>query len=603
MTSAIDVLRPVVKVAGAELNRDTLGALHQLRVDRELCNTGEAVLHFGDFGYKLADSDTFAVGKEIVITARVAKKSVMKTLFNGIITGLAVEQRNDRSMVFRNDGIPELVVTAHDRSALLGLGNTIKTYNAATDSAVISEMLRPYRLTANVAATSVTHDYLLQNGSDRALLDTLTARNGQVWWVDGDALHTASPATTTPGPTLTLGDNLLDFSVRGTALRPTGLSVTGWDSKQAVEVKGTPTAGTPGATSSFAARFGSDQRSSVVTQGKRVDASLAPENEADAGVIASALMTEWNASAVNARGRCYVQADIDLLSKVEVAGTGPARGHYVVTRVEHSFHRATGFWTVFTAGSLRPAGRVDAPGPSSSGPLTLTGLYAATVSDNNDADGLGRVKVRYVAVAGGQVESNWARVVTVGGGAGRGVAFHPEVGDEVLIGFERGDSRHPVVVGGLHSGKTAFPIAKGTLVKSDKTNVRSITSREGHVIEMCDDTSPTQSGITLKHKDGHSLRLGGDKTEISVAKAKPITITNGKASIEIDESGAITIKGMRLTVKTQAGVQVDAQTAVNITAGATMKLEGKQTTVKGTFETQVDGGAMATIKGGMVKIN
>ena len=51
-------------------------------------------------------------------------------------------------------------------------------------------------------------------------------------------------------------------------------------------------------------------------------------------------------------------------------------------------------------------------------------------------------------------ESDWARVVQVGMGKEWGNLFLPEVGDEVLVGFEFGDARRPYVIGGLINGKS-----------------------------------------------------------------------------------------------------------------------------------------------------
>jgi uncharacterized protein involved in type VI secretion and phage assembly len=61
------------------------------------------------------------------------------------------------------------------------------------------------------------------------------------------------------------------------------------------------------------------------------------------------------------------------------------------------------------------------------------------VTNNADPDSGGRVKVKLPAL-GDQVESQWARVVTVGGGANRGITFVPECerrGDRRLRGRGR----------------------------------------------------------------------------------------------------------------------------------------------------------------------
>ena len=150
----------------------------------------------------------------------------------------------------------------------------------------------------------------------------------------------------------------------------------------------------------------------------------------------------------------------------------------------------------------------------------MSGLITATVSDTNDDKKVGRVKVKYAGAGGGLV-SNWARVVTLGGGAKRGSVFIPEVNDEVLVGFERGDTRHPVVLGGLFSEKNTMA-ADDDVRGNDGIAYRRITSRLGHVIELADGTAADKQHVLLKLGNGaHKLRLGADAFAIEIAQGKP----------------------------------------------------------------------------------
>ena len=75
-----------------------------------------------------------------------------------------------------------------------------------------------------------------------------------------------------------------------------------------------------------------------------------------------------------------------------------------------------------------------------------TGVASAIVVDARDPKGLGRVRVRYPWHE--QPDAGyWARVVAPFGVPVVGAA--PEVGQEVLVAFERGDIRASYVVGGL----------------------------------------------------------------------------------------------------------------------------------------------------------
>ena len=82
-----------------------------------------------------------------------------------------------------------------------------------------------------------------------------------------------------------------------------------------------------------------------------------------------------------------------------------------------------------------------------------SGLAVGIVDNVKDPDGMGRVSVS-LATASDEATTTWARVLGLGAGAGRGQVVLPEVGDEVLIGFEDDDVTRPVVLGGLYGSKS-----------------------------------------------------------------------------------------------------------------------------------------------------
>ena len=91
------------------------------------------------------------------------------------------------------------------------------------------------------------------------------------------------------------------------------------------------------------------------------------------------------------------------------------------------------------------------------------GRYFAAVSgivtENRDPDGQGRVKVKFpwLQAADPDSESAFARIALPMAGSGRGFFYLPEVGDEVLVVFEHGDIRTPIIIGVLWDGLTLPP--------------------------------------------------------------------------------------------------------------------------------------------------
>lgn len=84
----------------------------------------------------------------------------------------------------------------------------------------------------------------------------------------------------------------------------------------------------------------------------------------------------------------------------------------------------------------------------------ISAVSVAVVSEVKDPMDLGRVQVRLSAQAGGSRE--WARVVSAPVGPTQSL-LQLDIGDEVLVAFEQGDVRQPVVIGNLWNGAQSPP--------------------------------------------------------------------------------------------------------------------------------------------------
>ena len=154
----------------------------------------------------------------------------------------------------------------------------------------------------------------------------------------------------------------------------------------------------------------------------------------------------------------------------------------------------------------------------------VCGVMVGTVVDVEDPLGEGRVKVGFPWMEGNS-ESYWAPMAALMSGDDRGTYFPPEVADEVLVAFDRGDVNHPYIVGFLWNGKDRPP--------SKSIHERIIKSKNGHTIRFLDSTPDGGSLGALVIEDAHGNR---------------ITLSNGKiviksiALLEID-APIITLQG------------------------------------------------------------
>jgi uncharacterized protein involved in type VI secretion and phage assembly len=193
----------------------------------------------------------------------------------------------------------------------------------------------------------------------------------------------------------------------------------------------------------------------------------------------------------------------------------------------------------------------------------------AMVTDNNDPEKLGRVKLKFPWLSD-NYQSDWARMAQAGAGPDSGACFIPEVNDEVLVAFEFGDVRRPIVLSALHNGKDKPKLGDG-LLDNGKVKRRGVVSRKGHRVVIFDD--PGKSGIALITSNGQiRISLNETKNEIHIA-------CQGK--IRLEASGD-------LTLKSDQGVSVEAGTQLQLKGGTGAKL---------------DGGPQVEVSGSLIKLN
>ncbi len=594
-TAAVAAHSPLVKIDGVDLAAKWLDSLVHASVDRGLGLVGRASLRFMDAGFALSGSGVFKIGADVQVSA----PGRDGTLIKGLVTAVELQQSGASST-------PELVVTVDDKAARLASVSRSRTFLNQSVGGVVSVLCSGASMTCAVDGGSAQHPYLLQAGTDLAFLDHLVRRSALVWWVDTDGTMQVVPAGTSKGQVaLELGVEILAFSVRASAAAPDKVSVTGWDEAQHASVTGEATAESAKARVN-APDFVTGATGRGVRRGwnsSAVAASPSPLDSSEAGRFANAMAAEAAAAAVTMTATCLVDARLQPSVKFRVKGAGPAAGEYLLTKVEHVYNR-TGFHTRVTAGPLRGTGLVELIGTPGGDPgYSLTGVIPAIVTDAGSSEsGLGVVKVKYPSI-GGNVESTWARVLSLGGGEKRGVVFQPEVGDEVLVAFERGDTRRAVVLGGLFSEKVKLPNAD--TVSGDKVKFRRITSRKGHLLEFSDGDTPEDQHVLISAKNGeHRIRVGNDSLELEVGNV-PVAIRNkAGASIEFSASGDVVIKGKNVTIESTAGnTSVKSSAALEMKGTTTLKVEGLNAEFKGGASAKLEAGAALTIKGAMVAIN
>jgi uncharacterized protein involved in type VI secretion and phage assembly len=585
--SNFDGLSPTVKVAGTPLSDTVLQHLVSVRVQRSLRLPGRATLRFADVGYAVSSGGFFSIGKKVDVGVYQAG-----SLLSGTVTGLSLEQQEGDH--------PDLVVVIDDGAYKLTRGSKVKTYLNMTFSQIVQQLASGAGLQASATASQEVHPYVLQADTDLGFLDELASRLGYDWWVEDSTLHFCPPSSAGAVLTLELGKDLQEFSVQASGLLPNKAQVVGWDNATQASIVGQGGSASSAVlpTADFVQPFLSG--SSQLGDAPVVTGTLTPLSQSEAATAGDAFRSQWAAGSVQARGVSEASDKLKPGAAVKISNAGPASGTYHLTEVDHRYDRR-GFRTQFVAGDRTRTGLADTlTGTPRTGSFNVPGLVVGVVTNVDDPDKAGRVKLKYPAVSA-DIEGPWARIVTLGAGNKRGMVFQPEVNDEVLVAFEGGDPRQPVVLGGLFSGKNLLPEWG---VKSGQVQSRRITSRLGHIIELADGTDPATQHVLLQlSTTTHKIRLGADKLEVEVAAGKPVSIKSGSASFEIDASQNVTIKGTKVTIQADSELVLTGNSKVGVTSQGQLDLQGSMVAVKGQGTTSVEASGPLTLKGAMVAIN
>ncbi|HEY9288669.1 MAG TPA: VgrG-related protein, partial [Candidatus Dormibacteraeota bacterium] len=382
---------------------------------------------------------------------------------------------------------------------------------------------------------------------------------------------------------LVFGDDLIEFRPRVTSAEQVGtVKVRGWDpdQKQAVIGSSAPAApagvdSLPDTSSSLAGTFGSPTYTVV-------NRPIAKQPEADAAVEGTA--EHLSSGYAEADGVANGNPKLKAGATVSVGMVDQKfAGKYTLTTTRHVFGE-DGYRTHFTVSGrqdrslLGLASLGASNGHASAGGATFPGVMVAVVTDNNDPNNLGQVKVKFPWLDD-NYESHWARVTQLGAGPDSGAVFLPEVNDEVLVAFEHGDIRRPYVIGSLYNGKDKPKLGSG-LINNGKVLRRGFISRAGHQFIFFDDSSKT--GVAIISSDGKlKISLNQTNSEITITSQGKVTVKS-QQDMSLESQGNLNLKGQ--------GVKVEAQNSLDLKGGTGASLDGgPQLDVKASGQISVDG--------------
>jgi phage protein D len=595
----------------------------------------DAHLHLPDmFEIAFDDSDNemlgdIRVGSTVEVFGGAATSTMAAKLIAGEVTSIEGDYEGH---------VMHTVIRGYDKSHRLQRISRTRTFVDMSDADIAKKIaldakFSPKDISIDDGHTTHKHmsqvaqtdwDFLKQRAHEIGF-ETGVA-NGKFYWrkaskADGDAaggLTSFVPIAGAGAPTLTFKKNLISFRPRvSSSGQVTDVEVRVWDPESATVVVGsapvkTVTAKLKHDPAKLAQAFPSSPIPTITLPKipGMPDFGLAPSASARllvdrplhrgsaaqtaADEVAAGYAEQLGSTFAEAEGVAYGDAAIQPGKTITIEGVPEEfKGSWVVTNARHTFvPDEGGFRTRFVVSGRHNRsllGLATNAENNGSGGRTINGLVPAVVTNNDDPEKMGRVRVAFPWLAP-NYESDWARVAQYGMGKKWGGLFLPEVADEVLVGFEFGDVRRPYVLAGVINGKTEHDLVSGAIKTAGPlTQVakRGFVSRLGNRLVFDDEDQgpvPTKSSITLGDKD--------EKVQIVIDKKNgEIKIlcdsTTPPSKIVIEQTGP----GGSIAVKATGNISLEAsaQGKVSIKGGAGVSIDGSPGTVE--------------IKGSVIKLN
>lgn len=605
---------PSIDIGRRPLPREALSLLERLVVDSHLHLPDMVEITFFDEPGTVLSLTAAAVGDPITIRGQAAGSSAGPTvLFVGEVT--SIEAAFGRTC--------HTVIRGYSADHRLQRVRKTRTFLNMTMSDIARKIAGQAGLpVGEVATTRTAHEHVGQlNQTDWEFLTAQARVIGyEVGVVDGKFFFRKA-AGTTGGAAIELSypDNLRTFCPRVSSgnLAPE-VEVRVWDPNTArvdasvVPIRSTSVRLTSDTPAKLAKAFGANGQANQPNRPAPAKPATAPgtqnhgpEPSPSAYVVADRPLATGSAIGVAAAetaqgvaehlGSTFAEAEGDAIGDPRLrAGavidvTGVSRhfsGKWVLTRARHIFDNS-GYHTNFEVSGRQERSILGlaSGGAGDSRTQQINGLVCGVVTDVNDPVRKRRVKVSLPWSSPGYV-SDWSPVVQFGAGPRSGAMFLPEVGDEVLVGFEFGDPQRAYVLGGLINNRSTYLPGGEPVKATGKTAAiawRGFTSPSGNMLAFHDEDSPKASEVVIGTQD-RAISLTIDQ------KAGTVTVQAGPVTIQCGRSGIVDI---------QAG----AGGTVNIDGGKQINLSAKQLNLAAQGGIKIESQGIVEIKGAQIKLN
>ena len=456
-------------------------------------------------------------------------------VFSGIVTGLKNRKES---------GYGKLVITGHSPSILLENGRADRSFEQLSLSQIVKEIGVNYPQEGKIHAEEQELNvrrvlpYTVQSQeSDFNFIQRLATRYGEYFYYNGKELIFGNKAE--PVLELSEGRELIELEFE-LGLRAQGFSGLAYDAEkgesiqhnaQEVQTEWKENALQAVAVQASKQLFGNVPKSvfSGSEKSQELEEMLLKEKENRESLI-------W----VRGRSRDSRLKNGSRAKLTDI--NGRAMETYRIVEIRH-YYNGDEYYNEFVGVS-----DVLHPPYQDSGAFPKSHEQMGRVVENADPLGLGRVRVQMVWQEAGSEKTPWIRLLQPHSGSGKGFYFVPEIGEEVLVGFQGGNAEKPYVIGTQYNGKEKSGYA-------DKENsIKAVHTRSGTKIILND----SEGSILIEDPSGNTYHMDG-QGNIKVSAPKNISFTAGQ-NINISA---------RQNITTTAGMNISASAGMsyNVFAG------------------------------------
>lgn len=454
-------------------------------------------------GYVMENSKNI-LGKDITINLH--RFGEVKNIFSGIITNIRNKKEN---------GYGKLFITGSAPSFLLESGKDCQSFEDKTLEQIIKEVTSEYPEKAKVLVenpnTKYSLPYIVQyKESDYGFIKRLASRYGEYFYYNGQQMVFGNKVQ----PMITLEKNidLIDVELEMNIL-PQEFNFHAYDAQAGSKTEKS------GSSSQIQYKENPFQAIAINTSKNvyKKNPDILFNHTGISDITDTELKEAIRREKENRENLVQVKGkskdpELKIGGRAKLIDiNGKAMETYRITAITH-YHDGNTYYNEFTG----IPDLFNAPYQDNEA-LPMGEEQPARVVDNDDPSGMGRVRVQFPWQEKKGEKTPWIRLIQPHSGSGKGFHFIPEIGEEILVGFESGNAEKPFVMGTHYNG------SETSSYHTSGNDKKVIHTRSGTKIILND----AEGSVFIEDPSGNTYLMDG-AGNINVNAPKNMTFTAGE---------------------------------------------------------------------------